>query len=51
MSIEKTVMLKKEKVVIIVHSMGFNVFFYFLSWIESPEGKQKKKKKKKKKYN
>jgi len=38
MSIEKTVMLKKEKVVIIAHSMGFNVFFYFLSWIESPEG-------------
>jgi phospholipid:diacylglycerol acyltransferase len=38
MSIEKTVKLKKEKVVIIAHSMGFNVFFYFLNWIQSPEG-------------
>jgi len=38
MSIEKTVKLKKEKVVIITHSMGFNMFFYFLSWIESPDG-------------
>ncbi|ORX49999.1 LACT-domain-containing protein [Piromyces finnis] len=38
MSIEKTVKLKKEKVVIIAHSMGFNVFFYFLSWVQSPEG-------------
>ncbi|ORX79498.1 LACT-domain-containing protein [Anaeromyces robustus] len=38
MSIERTVMLKKEKVVIIAHSMGFNVFFYFLNWVQSPEG-------------
>jgi len=38
MSIEKTVKLKKEKVVIITHSMGFNMFFYFLSWVESPQG-------------
>lgn len=38
MSIERNVKLHKQKVVIITHSMGFNMFFYFLNWVESPEG-------------